>query len=260
MFPTKYAVQVLYPRSQTKKTLRVDGTLDIYNQSDDQRNNDGTLYVYRGRQTSVPGGEGFLSEVFALTKSILEATCLRTIVRAIDHVYNQAALDITAIIEDIPGRVAFTCDGCSSRVMRRYFVVKLHWICAKSILSSFFLEFRYFPSSPNAVTTCEVLKLMLQEYSLQTRIRAITTDSASEMRPAMRILCDHLNSSLTLAWLNHFHVHCICHVMNRAAIDAERDIEAEVSMVRELLKIVRAAVRMREEFASIKVGWVASTS
>jgi hypothetical protein len=37
----------------------------------------------------------------------------RTIVRAIDDVYNQAALDFKAIIENIPGRVAFTCDGWS---------------------------------------------------------------------------------------------------------------------------------------------------
>jgi hypothetical protein len=177
----------------------------------------------------------------------------RTIVSAIDDVYNQAALDFRAIIEEIPGRVASTCDGWSPRIMRGYFVVTLHWICAESILRSSVLEFRYFPSPHTAVTTYEVLKLILQEYHLPTRIRAITTDSASEMRPAMRLLCDHPNMEFTLGLTESFHVRCICHVMNRAAIDTERVIEAEVSMVRELLKIVRATVRMREEFEIIQI-------
>ena len=41
--------------------------------------------------------------------------------------------------------------------------------------------------------------------------------------------------------------------MNRAAVDSERVIKDEVGKVRELLKVVRGTVRMREEFATIQV-------
>jgi hypothetical protein len=76
------------------------------------------------------------------------------------------------------------------------------------------------PSPHNASTTCEILKLILHEYELQTRIRAITTDSESEMRPAMRLLGNHLNMEFDLGLTESFHIRCICHIMNRAAIDA----------------------------------------
>jgi hypothetical protein len=121
--------------------------------------------------------------------------------------------------------------------MRGYFVVALHWICDEWILRSCVLDFWYFPSPHNALTTCEIPKLILHEYDLQTRIRAITTDSASEMRPAMRLLCNHLNMEFDLGLTESFHIRCICHILNRAAIDADCVKEAEVSMVRELLKL-----------------------
>ena len=50
-----------------------------------------------------------------------------------------------------------------------------------------------------------------------------------------------------------FHIRCVFHVMNRAAVDSERVINDEVGKGRKLLKVVRATVRMREEFEKIKV-------
>jgi hypothetical protein len=69
----------------------------------------------------------------------------------------------------------------------------------------------------------------------------------------MRLLSNHLNVEFDLGLTESFHIRCIFLIMNRAAIDAERVIEAEVAMDRELLKIVRATLRMREEFATIQI-------
>ncbi len=52
----------------------------------------------------------------------------RTLVRGMDDAYEVAELQLRRILEDIPGRVPITCDGWSSRVMRGYFVITLHWI------------------------------------------------------------------------------------------------------------------------------------
>jgi hypothetical protein len=109
--------------------------------------------------------------------------------------------------------------------MRGYIVVTLHWICNDWRLRSSVLEFRFFPSAHNDVTTSELLNIILRDYNINTRIRAITSDSGSEMAPAMNRLRDQLNKEFNLRLTESFHIRCVCHVMNRAAVDAERVIK-----------------------------------
>jgi hypothetical protein len=137
--------------------------------------------------------------------------------------------------------------------MRGYFFVTLYWICNDWRPRSSVLEFRFFPSPDNAVTTSELLKILLRDYNIHTQIRAITSDSGSEMALAMNRLRDQLNQEFNLRLTESFHIRCVCHVINRAAVDAERIIKDRVGKVLELLKVVRATVRMREEFAMIQV-------
>lgn len=51
-----------------------------------------------------------------------------TVVRGLEDRYEVALRNFCNIFADIPGRVALICDGWSSRVMRGYFVMTLHWI------------------------------------------------------------------------------------------------------------------------------------
>jgi hypothetical protein len=110
-----------------QSTLRIDGTLDLNNQINDQRKSEiltalCTFIVDDKQAFQVVEKASFQNFVRSLNR-YYKLPSSRTIVHAIHDLYNQAALDFKAIIENIPGRVAFTCDGWSSRIMRGYFVV-----------------------------------------------------------------------------------------------------------------------------------------
>jgi hypothetical protein len=108
----------------------------------------------------------------------------RTVVRGIADGYEVALQNFREIISTIPGRVAITCDGWSSSVIRGYFVVTLHWIDTEWRQRSSVLEFKYFPPPHNMHTTSSLLLRILDTFNLNTKIRAITTDSGGEMPPA----------------------------------------------------------------------------
>ena len=61
--------------------------------------------------------------------------------------YVEARVKFAQILENVPGRVALTLDGWSSRVMRGYLVVTAHWIDTTDSwkLRSCVLDFVYFP-------------------------------------------------------------------------------------------------------------------
>jgi hypothetical protein len=77
--------------------------------------------------------------------------------------------------------------------MRGYFVITLHSIDADWKLRSAVLEFIYFPPPHNQFSTSELVLAVLKNYNLSTKIRAVTTDSGSEMPPAMKYVRMELN-------------------------------------------------------------------
>jgi hypothetical protein len=73
------------------------------------------------------------------------------------------------------------------------------------------------------------------------------------MAPAMRLLSQRLNREFSIELEPDWHIRCVCHIMNRAAVDAERKIKQEIESVRSLLKIVRVSATMRHAFSQIQV-------
>ena len=177
----------------------------------------------------------------------------RTLCRGLVEEYHVGEQEFRAIVESIPGRVAITCDGWSSRVMRGFFVITLHWIDTDWKLRSAVLEFIYFPPPHNQFTTSELILSVLKNYNLNTKIREVTTDSGSEMPPAMNHVRGELNQQLELKLTGDWHIRCVCHIMNRTVIDCGNLVKIEVEKVRIMLKTVRNCVPMRQEFKQIQV-------
>jgi hypothetical protein len=98
-----------------QSTLRIDGTLDVHNQIDDQRKSEILtalcMFIVDDKQAFQVVKKASFQNFVRSFNRYYKLPSRRTIVRAIDDVYNQSALDFKAIIENIPGRVAFTCDG-----------------------------------------------------------------------------------------------------------------------------------------------------
>ena len=92
----------------------------------------------------------------------------QTIVRSIHDQYAEWLCNFLAMIEKIPGRVALTLDGWSSRVTKGYLVVTLHWIDNEWCLKNAVLEFKYFPAPHNLYTTSELVISITKKSSIIT--------------------------------------------------------------------------------------------
>jgi hypothetical protein len=179
----------------------------------------------------------------------------RTFVRALHDEYAEALQNFLSQLERIPGRVALTLDGWSSRIMKGYMVVTVHWVDETWSLKNAVLEFKYFPRPHNQHTTSDLIISILKEFNLHTRVRAITSDSGGEMVPAMKLVQSYLNRDLSasICYNVDFHMRCVCHVINRAVVDATALIKREVGMLRDLLKMIRGSGIMRQKYSDLSV-------
>jgi hypothetical protein len=80
----------------------------------------------------------------------------RSLVRGIEDAYENVGRNIRDMFNKIPGRVAITCDGWSSRILRGYFVITVHWIDDIWRLNCCVLDFVYFPPPHNQWTTSDL--------------------------------------------------------------------------------------------------------
>ncbi|BBN07713.1 hypothetical protein Mp_4g05870 [Marchantia polymorpha subsp. ruderalis] len=94
-------------------------------------------------------------------------------------------------------RVAITCDGWSTRTLRSYFVITLHWIDETWMLRECILDFKYFPPPHDQWSTMSLILESLVLANLHTKIIAATTNNASEMIPAFQHLRDELKNKFS---------------------------------------------------------------
>ena len=177
----------------------------------------------------------------------------RTLCRGLADQYMEALRKFKSILEEIPGRVALTADGWSSRIMRGYFVITVHWIDKKWVLRHSVLEFKYFPPPHNQFSTAQLMMSILKEFSLETRVRSITTDSGSEMAPAMEQVRLWLNDDRSMGLEASWHVRCICHIINRCVVDAQNTVQSEVTKIRSMLKAIRISSARRKKYGDIQI-------
>jgi nucleoside-triphosphatase THEP1 len=169
--------------------------------------------------------------------------------------YSEALEIFLAKLERIPGGVALTLDGWSSRVMKGYLVITVHWIDEDWAIRHAVLEFTYFPRPHNQETTSALIISILKEFNIHTRVRAITTDSGGEMIPAIDRVRRHLidNLAVNVGTSENFHIRCVCHVINRSVVDAIGMMKSEVGKIRNLLKLIRGSGQMRQKYADLSV-------
>lgn len=128
-------------------------------------------------------------------------------------------------------------------------VVTMHCIDGKWKLQSSVLKFCYLPPPHDEYTTFESILSVLKEYNVATKIKTITSDSGSEMSPATGILRRTLNDEYGRHFDDEaFHIRGVCHIINRAVVDATSLIRKEVDMLPQLLKVVRGSIAIRVIF------------
>ena len=146
-----------------------------------------------------------------------------------------------------------TADGWSARTMREYFAITIHWVGSDWKLHSSLLDFVYLPAPHNQWSTSELILKTITEFKIHTKVKAIATDSGSEMRPAMNHVRKELNSTYGMSLDEDWHLRCVCHIMNRGVSDCEALMQKQLSLLRTLLKTVRSSTAMRQDFKNIQV-------
>ncbi|OAE20228.1 hypothetical protein AXG93_3960s1180 [Marchantia polymorpha subsp. ruderalis] len=106
-------------------------------------------WIMHNKQLIAVVENNFFKEFIHELNPFFNVQSRRTIGRGVDDAYEEAKAKIALVLESIPGDVALTCDGWSSRIMKGYFVVTLHWVDENWNLRSTVIEFIYFPPPHN---------------------------------------------------------------------------------------------------------------
>jgi hypothetical protein len=138
-------------------------------------------------------------------------------------------------------------------VFRGYFVVTIHWITPSFDMQSLVLDFLHFPPPHDQRNTRDILLNIINDYKLGPRVRAVTTDSGSEMPPAIQQVRTYLNVQFGQDLGNDFQIRCGCHIIYRAAKDSAVYMRAQLQKLRDLLKGIRLSSTLRQKFMNIQV-------
>lgn len=151
------------------------------------------------------------------------------------------------LLKDIPGMVSITTDAWSSQMYRGYLSLTLHWVDKEWVLRHVLLDFVRFPKPHNGTTNSSILMELLTHWNLTSKLRAVTTDNASDICSAMEKLLDMLNiRNNTSTVITNFHVRCIAHVVHLAVGECLKDIHGNVSLSWSLLSAIRWSIKRRD--------------
>ena len=183
----------------------------------------------------------------------------RTIVRTIEEEY-EAIMPLTKDeLRNCSGRIAITCDGWSSRVMRGYFVTSVHWISNNFEMKHLVLDFLYFPAPHNKYTTCDLILKVLKDFDLEGEVRCVTTDSGSEMGPALTMVREKLNDSNSCQLPEDWHIRCACHIVHNAVRACISTLSKQLENLRDTVKSIRMSQKLHGKFREAQALLCSST-
>lgn len=142
-----------------------------------------------------------------------------SLVNKISLLYDKCLEQVKTLLQNTEGKIAITGDGWSSRQSRSYFVSTGHFISRNWKLKSCVIDFSHFPSPHDAINTSKIIKHPLEDYKIAKKISAATTDNASEMILAIKMIGNLLEIEFGCRFDYDFHVRCLCHVLNLAIQD-----------------------------------------
>lgn len=191
----------------------------------------------------------FFKEMITCVDSHIVVPSRTSVCREVKDMCKSTEISIRDILKDIPGMVSFTTDAWSSRVYKGYLSVTMHWIDKTWCLRHVLLDFVRFPTPHNGETTSTLLFDLLSSWHLLSKVKAITTDNASDMCSAMSKLTDMMNIRNNSArCVQDIHVRCIAHVVNIAVKDCLAEVHDHISQIRALLSAIRSSVKRRDIF------------
>ena len=151
-------------------------------------------------------------------------------------------------------KVALTADAWSSSIYKGYMSVTAHWVDNGWVMHSALLEFKRFLTPHTGEAAKVFLKEVIGEWNLNRRISSVTTDNAADMVKGIELLRKDLDKETPGMYAStSFHTRCVAHVINLAVKECMSDIHSKIDKVRKLLNAIRASIKRRDVFDSVKL-------
>lgn len=105
-------------------------------------------------------------------------------------------------------------DAWSSRVMKGYIAITIHWIDSDWCLQSSFHDIRRFPTPRTGHATAALLAEVTGRWEIASKVKAVTADKDSAVCKHVALLRNMLNEQRCEDMsLENFHVRCIAHII-----------------------------------------------
>jgi hAT family C-terminal dimerisation region/BED zinc finger len=171
--------------------------------------------------------KSFLEMVASLNPGA-EVPAADTICRDLGHLFEAEKRRVRGLLQDVPGCISFAIDSWTSPNSQAFLGITAHWIDHDWTMQSLLLNLVPLRGSHSGANLCSEFIATCQDFGVLTKLRAITTDNASNNNTFVEVLeafCQQQGISFDA---NLHHVRCIAHVINLAVHDFLGSIHAEV--------------------------------
>lgn len=171
------------------------------------------------------------------------------LVTSSDEQLHQALQKVFFVVQAIPGSVALTLDRWSTP---GYIGLTLHWVSSDWALKKCLLEFKHAPPAFDAWYVSELIVTTLRHYSISTKVRAITTDSARELEPSMAHVRLALQDEFAVQVSEAWHLRCVSHILHQCVSATLEKISVPLATLRTILKYLRDSDALKALYKAVQ--------
>ncbi|CAG8631490.1 4121_t:CDS:2, partial [Scutellospora calospora] len=131
----------------------------------------------------------------------------------------------------------------TSLKMESFMAITIHFIDENWNLQHFVLDIFHFKRSHTGKIIADKLYNLLEEFEIETKVIALTTDNSSNMISAANFLQDKLT--------DFCHYRCIAHILNLVVSAGLNLLDNSIKKLRKLIKMIRKSPKIFEDLKNI---------
>lgn len=174
-----------------------------------------------------------------------ETPTRNTVKNLVVKLFKKRRESIKNYVETIPGKVALTTDIWSSLKSEGFLGVTIHFIDNNWLLKHFTLDIFQFKGSHTGEAISNEIYKLLEEFKLENKTIAITTDNASNMISCARQL------RLKFGHNDFIHYRCVAHILNLIVSSGLDIVKENIKKLRKLMKMIKRSSKILEELENL---------
>ncbi|EXX56435.1 hypothetical protein RirG_216250 [Rhizophagus irregularis DAOM 197198w] len=164
--------------------------------------------------------------------------------------FNTIRKNIGAFMAQIPGKITLTADMWMSKFTNDAFLgLTIHYIDQKWKLQNFLLDIISFTKRHTGINIATSINNVLNDFNLQEKTLALTTDNESAMIVCGRTFGQQLITQLDSQNFRHYRY--AAHIFNLAAQQELEMISDEVIKVQELINKIKHSIVISDQLKNL---------